>query len=590
MNVKRVLGIILLFLILFSAVSAISAYDDNYYTIDQGFIDLNVKDNGLLHVNESYVYSFHGEYNGIYRDITLKQGETIDNIQVSADGAYPVLKQSDENGQKHLKIYLYADEGHTQKIKDCKVRVHISYDMENTVTLFNDVGGLQYQLWGKDWDVALEKLNIKVTLPGDSNNTYYLNPKELTATQNIKGDTITAETHKLPQGEIYEILVLMPLDDFNDDANYARHVHEDGKEKITKNLNDSISSRNFWNTTYMILSLLCLLFPLIAVLTYFKYGREPKVDYDGIYERELPTDDPPEVINAIIDNKKVIGTPNMKGFQASIMNLIDRKVFKIYQNENEDLNDLVLTFDNDKVNGLSKSEKIIFDTLKYFSQDNVLNLTQLDNQLSSESEAKWFMDQFEEWGDTVEEKINLDEYFIHTGSDIIKGISFIGIIYGIIIAVLGFTTNLHNGFYALIAGILLVIFSGILIYMDEDIFGRWSEEGRVFYLKWSNLKKFLKDNSLIKEHPPESVVIWRKYLIYGTALGVADKVYDAMKLQIPNISEYDDGLFMYHYYGGYHMMYHAFNTGQAAANPSSSSVGDFGGFGGGSGGGGGGAF
>ena len=590
MNVKRVLCIILLFLLLFSTVSAISADDDRHYTIDHGFINLIVENNGLLHVDESYDYSFHGEYNGVYRDITLKQGETIDNITVSAEGAYPVLKQSDDDGKKQLKIYLYADKEHTQKIKDCNVRIHLSYDMKNTVTLFNDIGGLQYQLWGKDWDAAVEKMNIKVTLPGDSNNTYYLNPQEFTVSQNIKGNTITAETNELPQGEIYEILVLMPLDDFNDDAPYAKYVHEDGKEKITKNLNDSISSRNFWNTTYMILSLLCLLFPLIAVLTYFKYGREPKVDYDGIYERELPTDDPPEVINAIIDNKKVIGTPNMKGFQASIMNLIDRKVFKIYQNENEDLNDLVLTFDNDKVNGLSKSEKIIFDTLKYFSQDNVLNLTQLDNQLSSESEAKWFMDQFEEWGDTVEEKINLDEYFIHTGSDIIKGISFIGIIYGIIIAVLGFTTNLHNGFYALIAGILLVIFSGILIYMDEDIFGRWSEEGRVFYLKWSNLKKFLKDNSLIKEHPPESVVIWRKYLIYGTALGVADKVYDAMKLQIPNISEYDDGLFMYHYYGGYHMMYHAFNTGQAAANPSSDSVGDFGGFGGGSGGGGGGAF
>ena len=590
MNVKRVLCIILLFLLLFSTVSAISADDDRHYTIDHGFINLIVENNGLLHVDESYDYSFHGEYNGVYRDITLKQGETIDNITVSAEGAYPVLKQSDDDGKKQLKIYLYADKEHTQKIKDCNVRIHLSYDMKNTVTLFNDIGGLQYQLWGKDWDAAVEKMNIKVTLPGDSNNTYYLNPQEFTVSQNMKGNTITAETNELPQGEIYEILVLMPLDDFNDDAPYAKYVHEDGKEKITKNLNDSISSRNFWNTTYMILSLLCLLFPLIAVLTYFKYGREPKVDYDGIYERELPTDDPPEVINAIIDNKKVIGTPNMKGFQASIMNLIDRKVFKIYQNENEDLNDLVLTFDNDKVNGLSKSEKIIFDTLKYFSQDNVLNLTQLDNQLSSESEAKWFMDQFEEWGDTVEEKINLDEYFIHTGSDIIKGISFIGIIYGIIIAVLGFTTNLHNGFYALIAGILLVIFSGILIYMDEDIFGRWSEEGRVFYLKWSNLKKFLKDNSLIKEHPPESVVIWRKYLIYGTALGVADKVYDAMKLQIPNISEYDDGLFMYHYYGGYHMMYHAFNTGQAAANPSSSSVGDFGGFGGGSGGGGGGAF
>ena len=97
------------------------------------------------------------------------------------------------------------------------------------------------------------------------------------------------------------------------------------------------------------------------------------------------------------------------------------------------------------------------------------------------------------------------------------------------------------------------------------------------------------DYSLIKEYPPESIAVWKKYLIYGAALGVADEVYESMKLQVPNISDYDDGIFMYHYYGGYSLMNSAFETGQTAANPSSDS-GSFGGFGGGSGGGGGGAF
>ena len=60
------------------------------------------------------------------------------------------------------------------------------------------------------------------------------------------------------------------------------------------------------------------------------------------------------------------------------------------------------------------------------------------------------------------------------------------------------------------------------------------------------MKNFLEDNSLIKEHPPESIIIWKKYLIYGAALGVADKVYESMKLQVPNISDYDnDGLGRY---------------------------------------------
>jgi uncharacterized membrane protein len=198
------------------------------------------------------------------------------------------------------------------------------------------------------------------------------------------------------------------------------------------------------------------------------------------------------------------------------------------------------------------------------------------------------MERVESWENSVKDQINLKEYFNDTGSSLINFISIFGFIFGAIFAFLGFSTNLMNGIYALAGGIFLIIFSIVLMRVDEDIFGRWTESGRTYYLKWKNFKKFLKDNSLIEEHPPESIVIWRKYLIYGAALGVADKVYKSMKLQVPNISDYDDGLFMYHYYGGYGIFYSAYHT--SISTTSSSDTGSFGGLGGGSGGGGGGAF
>ena len=590
MNVKNTFIIILLFLLLFSTLSAVTADDDRSYTIDQAFIDLTVGSNGLLHVEEEYDYSFDGAFNGVYRDIPLKPGESIDNIEVYAEGAYPVLKQSDEDGKKHLKIYLYSDAAHTKGIRDCDVKVHIHYDMKNVVTLFNDVGGLQYKLWGDEWDVGVGEVNVNVKLPGKTGNEYFLNPQEFNVTSDLKGNTITAKTTSIPEGDFYEILVLMPLDDF-DDATYAKQVNRDGRDMIMKNLENSVNGRNFWNTTYLILGLLSIISPVGALVTYLKYGREPKVEYDGIYERDLPTNDPPEVINALIEDRTDLGTPNMKGFEASIMNLIDKKAFRLFQeaDANTDLNDLILTFNNEKFNELSTSEQIVFNTLKHFSQNNTLNLSALNSQLSSESNAKWFMSQFEHWEETVKDQINLPEYFDDRGSTAIAAISIGGLAFGAIIAILGFTTELKSGVYALAGGILLIIISLVLMRLNEDIFGRWTEKGRTFYLKWRNFKKFLKDNSLINEHPPESIVVWRKYLIYGAALGIADKVYENMKLQVPNYLDYDDDLFMYHYYGGYGLMYSAFRTGESAANPSSDS-GGFGGLGGGSGGGGGGAF
>ena len=227
---------------------------------------------------------------------------------------------------------------------------------------------------------------------------------------------------------------------------------------------------------------------------------------------------------------------------------------------------------------------------QYFADGKTLNLSNLNSSLSYESDAKWFMEEYHNWQNNVKERIKpkVEEEFNNKGKQIISALGICGLIFGIIIAILGFMTNLCNGIYALLGGIFLIIFSVAIMMLDDDKFGQWTPKGRVMYLKWKNFKKFLKDNSLINEHPPESIAIWRKYLIYGASLGVADKVYENMKLQEKNISYYDDDIFLYHHYGGYYMMHTAIMTGQSAANPSSDS--DFGSIGGGSGGGGGGAF
>ena len=583
MNFKKLFLILCLFLVLFSAVTLVSA--DNSYSISKAHLDLRVLDDGLLQVDESYVYNFDGEFNGVYRDIPLKDGESIENIKVWADGAYPVLKQTSEDGKERLKIYLYADEGHTKKISDCKVTVYIQYDMVGVVNVFNDVGALQYKLWGEEWDVGIGELTAYIELPNGTGNEYYLNPEEFTSSSNIDGNVISVKSNSIPQGKYYELLVLMPVDDFSS-AHYAKHVDSDGREMIIKNMEDSKNHDRFWGSVTSIAEILSLIFvPLSAIATYFKYGREPKVTYDGIYEREPPTDDPPAVVNAIVDSD-TFGEPNKKGFEATIMDLIDRKVFSIHK-ENEDL---FLTI-NENQDNLDRGETIVVKIMNHFANNGVLNLSKLDDRMDSESNAEWFLKQFENWQTAVQEEYITEDvksrYFDDTGTVIAGGIGLLGIAVGIIFAIIYFFFDFSESWKLLVVGIIVAALSYYLMTRRDDIFGRWTEEGRVIYLKWKNFKKFLKDNSLMKEHPPESIVVWKKYLIYATSLGVAKSVEKAMNLQIPNVNDYDDGVFMYHYYG-YHTFYYSYDS--AKSTTSSSDSGSFGSVGGGSGGGGGGAF
>lgn len=594
----KIICIIAVILILGFAIYSITPLNRSY-SIDNANMDLIIDKYGKLHVDEVYDYSFNGEYNGVYRDIPLKYGESIRNIKVSAEGAYPVVEKNETGNYERLKIYLYSDQQHTQKIKDCNVRVHIGYDMNKVVKVYDDVGVLQYKLWDKQWDVGVKHMDVKVHLPGDTGNSYYINPEKFTKSSSMDGNTISIVSNGVSKGEIYELLVFMPRDELTRSASYAYHHNGTGKEMILNNLNSSLNEKNFWDTFCTIFTLLVFIGPAIVICAYIKYGREPKVDYDGIYERELPSDDPPEIVNAIFSQSHVIGTPDMEGFEASILNIIDKKVFEINTQENEDSDeaDVVLTIKNDKKDELSSSEQIIFETLSHFATDDVLNLSDLRKKLTNETNAKWFMEHFKSWKDQVkdENKEYSKKYFNTKGSDISSAVG----LFGFIIAVIAFCCCLifiplqEARIWCAKMSVLIGIISILIFFLPADYVGQWTYEGRVLHLKWKNFKKFLEDNSLIEEHPPESIVIWKKYLIYGAALGIADKVYDSMKLQIPNVGEYDDGVFVYHSCDGFTSMHSAIKTGEYWANPPSDSdggSGGSGGFGGGSGGGGGGAF
>ena len=580
-------------LILLSAANATYAKDKEYNIID-ALIDLTVHEDGLLHVNESYTYSFKGEFNGVYRDIPLKQGESVENLKVNIDGAYGNYEVSDDNGKKHVKVYLWADEAHTKKIHDQNVKITYSYDMKNIVTLYNDVGSLQYKLWGEDWDSDVNKITANIHLPGDKDIVYYLNPEYYNSSDSINGNTINIVTKNIPKDKFYELQVLMPLNDFKN-TQYAKHVDIPGKEQIMQKQADYKQSVSFWGNIFNILSAICIISPFSLILVYLKYGREPKVDYNGIYERELPTNDSPAVVNALL-NRSSIGKPDMKGFEATIMDLIDRKVFKIIIEESEHTSDLILEFDENQYSELSIDEQKVFDLLNTFAYDNKLNVSELSSELNNEYNGKLFAEKFDEWKGIIEDecigKDRLSEFFNNTGTRLSSVFTGCGLVFAVLLFIIAIFSSHPAAKNAIFAAIFLGIISVIVGLIPEDIFGHWTAEGRVYYLKWMNFKKFLKDNSLIKEHPPESIVIWNKYLVYGTALGVADEVYESMKLYKPDVYEddyYYSDLYRFHSYSGLIILNSAFNTGISASTPSSD-IGDFGDIGGGSGGGGGGAF
>jgi uncharacterized membrane protein len=127
----------------------------------------------------------------------------------------------------------------------------------------------------------------------------------------------------------------------------------------------------------------------------------------------------------------------------------------------------------------------------------------------------------------------------------------------------------------------------IILLMPKTVFGQWTPQGLEYYSKWRNFATFLSDFSSLSDHPPESVVIWEEYLVYASALGIAEQVRKSLRRIIPQDIWQEQSAHPYFYTIGstYYasQFYSVRNTAQSTVNASQSKSGG-GGFSGGAGG------
>ncbi|SNR74972.1 DUF2207 family protein [Desulfurobacterium atlanticum] len=87
-----------------------------------------------------------------------------------------------------------------------------------------------------------------------------------------------------------------------------------------------------------------------------------------------------------------------------------------------------------------------------------------------------------------------------------------------------------------------ILFFQLLIFLilPPQVLGRWKEDRYREKLLWEGFKNFLSNFVMMKKYAPSDISIWKEWLVYATALGVADKVEKVMeelKVSIPEIRE-----------------------------------------------------
>jgi hypothetical protein len=96
-----------------------------------------------------------------------------------------------------------------------------------------------------------------------------------------------------------------------------------------------------------------------------------------------------------------------------------------------------------------------------------------------------------------------------------------------------------SGTLAICLGITALVQSVLAWSFPPTLFGRWKDDYYREKLQWDAFGRFLSDMALMEKYAPEDLSRWGDWLVYGTALGVGDKVVeamDALNIHIPDLT------------------------------------------------------
>jgi len=288
----------------------------------------------------------------------------------------------------------------------------------------------------------------------------------------------------------------------------------------------------FLETFRVAVKILVLVFPLILLFLYLRHGREksfvvPKyLSYVPNRERR------PWVVNLVFKSDALDFDEN--GFYATLLDLHRRGKIQITPKENG----LIIRILDSNVEDYY--ERRVLRLLRKLSFRGVLDTDNLDilieefkrnrRELSSLIRDVRYV--------TRRPSFKIASKFMVSGRRRVGMLMALSAILLLISILLSLTLPymILISLDTLLTSIALLIQSAVSTAAPSTLFGKWKGSAYKEKLEWDSFRRFLSDLAMIRRYAPQDLSIWGEWLVYGTSLGVGDKVVEAMKeLKIPMI-------------------------------------------------------
>jgi uncharacterized membrane protein len=533
------------------------------FTLDGARVQAQVGPDGSVLVREQITIS--GAFHGAYRDIPVAPGQVVDNVVVSEDGRPYGLGGSTELGS----IGQPDQYATTRSGDDLRVVWHfddpggdprtftVEYRFRGLTVAYSDVVDLNYRVWGDQWSASLPRLDAVVLLPGRAEGSAYrawAGPGWVPGYVTRGPDRVTLVAGPVPAHQFVDLRIAFPrallrattgaqersgpgLSRIESEVAASIHQAEDGRRHLRE-------WKARWPLTVVLLLLLGL-GPGLAVVAYvyWRLGREPRVDYDREYEQEPPSDLAPALVPPLVREQTGVGPAE---FTATLFDLIRRGAYKATQVTTEESHWAGLSKHSvadlevqagDKRNDLTDFESAVVEIVDGVVGDSGERLSRFRARIEERRQEN--AELFADFKSQVSDEIRTRQWYRDTGR-LVLGAALA--LFGVAGALLLFAGVQGLEPELLWSKILMITFGACLVtsslvcgagFLRTPLWRQRTAEAELEARRWDAFRRYLTDFPRLGEAAPATLVLWERYLVYGIAFGIAERVLQAAHLQMP---------------------------------------------------------
>ncbi len=511
-------------------VSFVDRFTSSIFELPERTYSILVNENGSADVVETVTYKLKKPFRYVSWAVDFDRPTRISNfnfeiLQGPPLQTGPFYDTKNENSINLRLIFSRSMNEYLTVPKDgLIIKVAFSYHLEDLLIEGQDFTQLFVKYIGTGTSVRTQSLKVRVSFPEKfPKPIVYHHPWGLQVKSSMISPNIyEAEFRNVPANCFVEGRFVFP------------NLLRTGTQYMMKSINLSqikdIERSYSIKTLLIVTGSIAYLFLVIAVpvVLYRKFGKEQSIQYDSLYEREIPYNDPPEVVNAIV--KKICSHPDDDAIAAAILNCVKKGDVELLENEKKEVIGL-------KIVRVNRENQDLLEAFRMFEKDGVVDFKIIKKLLKDQANAQRFLKAINKWRDSVYHQAAGKNYLITTGNTLAK---FFGIVFGILIpifVILGLSKvpegyEIVSRYSMMLMGASIVI-GTVVLFMKKTVFSRWTSDGLLYYLRWKNFEKFITDFSALSTYPPQSIAIWDDYIVYATALGVAKQVVNNLRKLYP---------------------------------------------------------